>query len=180
MWLCRHLGTVNLFWDDWGRGFVAHLSLYVFMCSVNQKQLSLLLHLLVHSSHFWAIFSSFLISFSISFFKNGLQNDLRMNPKMIIFAIIFTFHFCHFFKLRSNAQSFPVTTINNDTPSLTPLYHNSVTTCHPHSYAPSHTCKTCKWPPMTRFACKWAQMMAAHHLGSKVCLFFCSFLLFIS
>ena len=39
----------------------------------------------VHSSDFWAIFSSFLCSFLISFFKKDSRMRSRMKQKMIIF-----------------------------------------------------------------------------------------------
>jgi hypothetical protein len=110
----------------------------------------------VHSSHFWAIFSPFLFSFLISFFKNGLQNEMKMSrkmiifekwtpslafPKMIIFPFIFQSHFCSSFKLRSDA--YLAGSLSLSRYHLFPLPPNSITTCHRHF---RHHFHSCEWP----------------------------------
>ena len=114
----------------------------------------------VHSKHFWAIFSSFFISFSMSFFKNEVQNEARMSWKMLIVTFHFHLPFLSFF------QSPLWCHIHHYHPRHHHCHHhNSVTTC-PH-YSTAY--KSCEWPQMTHFI--WtlytmqAQMMATHHLG---------------
>jgi hypothetical protein len=101
--------------------------------------------------------------------------------KMVIFGFIFMFHFCGFFKLRSDAWSFAVTTINDDAP---PLYASTTTTTL------SLPAVTTPMPPPTSARtvsgrirpvsdATRAQTTATRRLGSRV-HFFCSFLLFMS
>jgi len=150
----------------------------------------------IHSNHFWAIFSSFSISFLISFLKNGVQNEMKMNQKMtifeklnpslafvkmIIFTFIFPFHFCCSVKLCSDAQSFQWHHHQWRHPSPSHLYTSTTTTTTPSPPAvtapmpppmPARTASGCKWPASDAMQ---AQMTTTCCLGSRVCLFFVCF-----
>ena len=111
----------------------------------------------VHGSHFQAIFGSFSLFIFLSFFKNELQNESRMTQNMIIlqngvhppilqrwpFLLSFSSHFhVPFFFVISNSAPTPnllqwlMTTINNNTPSLTPLPPPPPPQLHHHQLSP--------------------------------------------
>ena len=82
-------------------------------CKVKRWQV----YRVIHSSHFWLLFSYFLFYFLVPFSKMKSENELKMKAKRSLFAkwaytpyfaksllfvFIFIFTFCCSFKLRSD------------------------------------------------------------------------------